>query len=333
MKKVLSIFSGMLIILCIFIEYAYYTANKVIIKERSTNIVISEDDDIATKLVQANLTDNVLVTRCILFYMSQFKNMKYNAGEYKIPNKYTLLDIVNKMDQHEIIIHNIIIYRGSNICEIKDRINARSDLSGEITIPFNEGDIIAGKYEFIHPTSKNELILKMLRYSKTAIENIWKQRSKFCAVSSIQDLKILASVIAKEANYEPSEIQLISGVFRNRLKIGMPLQADSTLVYYRKIVDNSNRMTYRQFMATDHPYNTYRTRGLPPTPISTPSREELMAVAMPVETEYLYFQHDIRNGDVFFSKDFSRHLKIQKMLMKMKEGNKQLKNMTLKTTS
>ena len=90
MKKVLLIFFGVLIISFIFIEYAYYTANKVIIKERSTNIIISENDDIATKLVQADLTENVFITRCILFYMSHFKNIKYNSGEYKIPNKYFL---------------------------------------------------------------------------------------------------------------------------------------------------------------------------------------------------------------------------------------------------
>lgn len=297
-----------------FIKYAHYEANRVRHKHFTTSFILSKDDDIAQKLVSVHLTDNILITRCILFYINKINHTQYHLGEYRIPREYTLLDILDKLNRHDVVMHNVVIYRGWTIRDIRDYINARNDLSGEITVQFNEGDIISDTYSFIHPTSKNELIEKMLQLSKKKIENIWNQRTKLCTLTSIQDMKILATVISRESNNDPDEIRNIASVFYNRLKINMPLQADSVLVYYWRMSDISKHMTYREFMASNHPYNSYKKNGLPPAPIGSPTCEDLMAVVAPITTDYLYFQHNTENGDVFFSKGFARHLKIQRML-------------------
>ena len=323
MSKVVLGISGILIAVCAFIEYAYHEANKEISDRYNTTVIISDGDDIARKLGQVGLVTNVFIARGVLWYMKEFKGLQYHSGEYKIPKKHTLLAILDKFDKHEVMVHSINISRGSQLRRIKEKINARRDLLGELTVPIKEGDIIAGTYDFTYPTSKDELVSRMLKYSNEEIMKIWNSRAALCMAKSPQELKIFASIVAKESNYKSDEIKLIAGVLTNRLRINMPLQADSTLVYYRRMHDTN--MTYREFMASHHPYNTYRTRGLTPEPISSPAHDELIAVANPVKTDYLYFQHDKTTGEAFFFKDFVDHLKTQREIMKRQgKGQNQL---------
>lgn len=113
----------------------------------------------------------------------------------------------------------------------------------------------------------------------------------------------LASIIEKEVR-TPADMALVGGVFRNRLDIGMALQSDATLTYY---FDNETVAHTGADLQVDTPYNTYRYRGLPPTPIANPGLNALRAAVYPAETDYLYFLSDTETGTTYFSHTLEEH--------------------------
>ena len=116
-------------------------------------------------------------------------------------------------------------------------------------------------------------------------------RDRQSPLKSPDELLILASIVEKETGRE-SDRPMIAGVFTNRLRIGMPLQTDPTVIY--GLGDTFDGDLKRVHLRTDHPFNTYTRRGLPPTPIAMPSKAALMAAVQPAQTRALYF---VARGD------------------------------------
>ena len=123
------------------------------------------------------------------------------------------------------------------------------------------------------------------------LENAWLARESAVALTDPQQALILASIIEKETG-RPSDRPMISSVFHNRLRIGMPLQTDPTVIYGLGSTFDGNLK--RIHLRTDHPWNTYTRNGLPPTPIALPGKASLLAAVQPAQSKALYF---VARGD------------------------------------
>ena len=132
-----------------------------------------------------------------------------------------------------------------------------------------------------------------------ALEEVWASRDSSLPLKDVNELLTLASIIEKETGV-PEERPLVASVFLNRLKKGMRLQTDPTVIYAITEGETSfGRSLKRADLKIDSPYNTYLNYGLPPGPICNPGREALMAAARPQQSDYLYFVADGKGGHRF----------------------------------
>ena len=142
------------------------------------------------------------------------------------------------------------------------------------------------------------------------IDQEWPKRSKNCVLKSKQEAIILASIIEKETNCEHSEI---AGVYTNRLRKGMRLQACPTVIYALTFGEKLGRSLTKKDLKLESPFNTYIRAGLTPTPICNPSRASILAVLHPATTDNLFFVFD-KISKHLFSKTYAEHLRKKRIL-------------------
>lgn len=154
-----------------------------------------------------------------------------------------------------------------------------------------EGCLLADTYQYEYQSSAFELFERARDMMKAYTEDQWQQRHQDIPLADTYEALIMASIIEKETAVE-SERDVISGVFTNRLQSGMRLQTDPTVIY--GIGEAFDGNITRKHLRTTTPYNTYRIKGLPITPIAMPSRASIDAALRPALTEYVYF---VSRGD------------------------------------
>ena len=164
-----------------------------------------------------------------------------------------------------------------------------------------EGFLAPETYRYGSGTSDLTILKKAVERQKRLLDEAWASRNELCRAKSAYELLILASIIEKETG-EKSDRHLVSSVFNNRLRIGMALQTDPTVIYGLG-AGWSGRLR-RKDLDTPTPWNTYTFAGLPPTPISMPSAASIEAAAHPADTKFLYF---VARGDG--TSEFSTNLK------------------------
>ena len=185
-------------------------------------------------------------------------------------------------------------------------------LLGQLTIPTPtlEGYLFPDTYHFPYGISARLAVREMVRRFESMWDSDWDARLTELGMSRHQ-IVALASIIEKEARLE-SERPVISAVYHNRLRRGMPLQADPTVQY--ALGRHRERVTYRDLQVRS-PYNTYRNRGLPPGPIASPGRASIEAALYPANVPYLYFvAHP--DGHHEFRTTFREHTKAREEVRK-----------------
>ena len=171
-----------------------------------------------------------------------------------------------------------------------------------------EGYLFPDTYFFL-PNADDRLVLRTLRqsfYSRT----VELEEEISASGRSLEDIVIMASILEREA-HTTKDRRMIAGVLWKRIDIGMPLQVDAVFLY------SLGRTTFELTsadLASDSPYNTYRVRGLPPTPIGSPSLDSLRAAATPIANDYLYYLAD-SNNVTHFSETYEEHLKQKKLYL------------------
>ncbi|MBN1561442.1 endolytic transglycosylase MltG [candidate division KSB1 bacterium] len=166
-----------------------------------------------------------------------------------------------------------------------------------------EGYLFPETYSFTYGVSAEHVLTALVSQFKRVVNDSLMQKAAEKGWS-LNDVLTLASIIEGEALVD-GEMPIISSVYHNRLRIGMPLQADPTIQYI--IPDGPRRLLYRD-LDIDSPYNTYKYRGLPPGPINNPGIHAIKAAIFPAESNYLYF---VANGDGThsFSENYTQHLR------------------------
>jgi UPF0755 protein len=222
------------------------------------------------------------------------------AGEYEIPRDATTWDIVALLESGRVRQHAILHPEGATVAELARALEAERLANADavaraatdrkfldalgIEGPSVEGYLFPDTYQFVRGMTPEDILGKMVQRMRAKLTAEVRGRASEMGLNTHQ-LLTLASIIEREA-IEKEEQQVIAAVFWNRLKIGMPLQADPTVQY---AVAKERRALSRADLAVDHPYNTYVRAGLPPGPIASPGLGAIQAALNPAPVKYLYF--------------------------------------------
>jgi len=225
---------------------------------------------------------------------------KLKAGEYAVPAHISVTALVGKMAKGEVFARKITIPEGLNGIEIAAIINAADVMTGTIATPPPEGSVLPDTYAYIRNDDRNKILGHAQAAMAAMLDTLWAARAPNLPFTTKEQALALASVVEKETGIA-SERQRIAGVFVNRLRIGMKLQSDPTVIYaVTKGAYKLDRVLY-EHLETDSPYNTYKYAGIPPSPICNPGRAAIAAVLNPEVNDYLYFVADGTGGHVFAS--------------------------------
>ena len=200
-----------------------------------------------------------------------------------------------------------------------DIVNNNIFLKGNISTIPSEGTIFPDTYFFQRNDNKNIIISRMQKKMDRVVASIWRNDNGF--LQSQEDLINLASLIEAEAKYN-FEKYTISSVFYNRIKKGMKLQSDPTILYYKNLKNKiKTKKIFKKDLLSDNPWNTYTRKGLPLTAICSPGIKALDAAMNPRKTSFLYFVADGIGGHRF-SDNYREHLENIKLWKdKLRESN------------
>lgn len=221
------------------------------------------------------------------------------AGEYAVPAGTSLRGVIDLIISGKTVIRRFTVPEGLTSWQIVELLKADTALTGEIaTIPA-DGTLLPETYHYSYGDSRGGLLARMQADMERALERLWADRDPDLPIANKQQAVILASVVEKETGVA-AERPRVAGVFVNRLRIGMKLQSDPTIIYAlsdgRGFID---RALTRADWKLDNPYNTYLIDGLPPGPIANPGLLSLQAVMKPEAHKYLYFVADGTGGHAF----------------------------------
>jgi len=230
---------------------------------------------------------------------------KIRAGEYEVPSGASLATVVGLLVDGKAVRHYVTLPEGWSSAQAVDILMKQPVLTGEVEVP-PEGSLWPETYEVTRGETRAAVVARMQRAAKTKLDALWAARSPATVVTTPEEAVILASIVEKETGIA-SERPEVAAVFTNRLRLGMRLQSDPTIVYGVTKGRPLGRGILLSELRKPTPWNTYLIDGLPPTPIANPGEEALKAVLNPPRSEYVFFVADGTGGHVF-ARTYQEHL-------------------------
>ena len=220
------------------------------------------------------------------------------AGEYRIPPHLSQSDILKLLQGGRTLQRLVVVPEGWPAVLVQDALVKAQGLTGPAPLPA-EGAVLPDSYAFDRGDTRASVAARMQRAMRDYLAAAWARRKPNIAVKTPQEAIILASIVEKETG-KPSERRLVAAVYGNRLKRGMPLQADPTVIYpITRGRPLGRRILRSELDDKSNGYNTYARAGLPVGPIANPGRASIDAVLDPAESQALYFVADGSGGHVF----------------------------------
>ena len=275
---------------------------------------------IARKLAQKGVISNEGLFRLAsYFYRGRRGSLK--AGEYEIPAHASMNQVMALIRSGKAIVHKVTIPEGWTTAQVLERIAANEVLTGKITLTPGEGTLLPDTYIFKRGDTRDSIIKRMQEAQKHLLDKLWPKRAPGLPVKTRTEALTLASIIEKETGVA-SERPRIAAVFVNRLKRGMRLQSDPTIIYGMTLGRKKlERELTRRDVAKKTAYNTYQINGLPPGPIANPGRAAIAAALNPQASEDLYFVADGSGGHAF-AQNLAGHQKNVRQWRKVKRKRK-----------
>ena len=219
------------------------------------------------------------------------------AGEFALPASASPAQILDILQHNQPVQHLVTIPEGTPSILVYEKLIAEPLLTGTIDVPA-EGSILPDSYAFERGETRAAVLARMERAMQSTLDALWAARKSSTVVKSPREAVTLASIVEKETG-KPSERRMVAGVYSNRLRIGMKLDADPTVIYPITRGKPLGRRIRVSELRADNGYNTYARPGLPVGPIANPGRESLAAVLDPAPTRALFFVADGTGGHVF----------------------------------
>ena len=223
----------------------------------------------------------------------------FRSGEYAFPAGASMEKVMSLLSLGKVVTYKLPIPEGWTSAMAVARVAGNEVLTGDAPAVPAEGAIMPDTYVFQRGMTRARLVDDMQAAQVKLLAEIWARRPADFILKTPQELVTLASIVEKETGID-RERPLVASVFLNRLKQGMRLQSDPTIIYaLTSGREKLDRPLTKADLALDNPYNTYTRDGLPPGPIANPGRAALEAVISPAQTNYVYFVADGSGGHAF----------------------------------
>ena len=220
-------------------------------------------------------------------------------GEYQIPAGASMREILELLNRGGNVLRQVVVPEGLTSWQVVELLKGEEGLTGEVAEVPAEGSLAPAGYDFQRGVDRTELLGRMEERQREVVAAAWEGRAAGLPLESPEELLTLASIVEKETGV-PEERPRVAQVFVNRLKKGMRLQTDPTVIYgITKGEGPLGRGLRASELAVATPYNTYVRPGLPPGPIANPGAEAIEAAANPEPGDYLYFVADGSGGHAF----------------------------------
>lgn len=293
-------------------------------------VVLVEPGDHVSVIAQ-HLQDAGAISNAQLFSLGlriRDQQTLLKAGEYWIPPGASMASIAGILISGRSIEHKITAAEGLTSAMIYALVRANPVLVGDAGPEPAEGTLLPETYLFTRGMTRAEMLTHMAKAQKTLVEKLWPARATTLPLTSRAQAIALASIVEKETAI-PEERRHIAAVFVNRLKLGMKLQSDPTIIYGISKGYPLGRGIRESELSKTTPYNTYVIAGLPPTPICNPGKDSIAAVLQPANSSDLYFVANGKGGHVF-SASIAQH---EQNVAKWRQMEKQPKVIVMPTPS
>lgn len=271
--------------------------------EVSTVLVVPKGESttgIADRLAAEGVIADRRIFMTSIFYFMHLKGQgTLKAGEYQFDKHASMRQVLDTLVEGKSIQYRVTFPEGWTSQQIVERLAANPELDGPVPEIPAEGSLLPDTYSFGSKDTRQDIVQRMQVAHQKFLAKVWEERDPDIMVKSPEEAVILASIVEKETGVA-EERPRIASVFHNRLRKGMRLQSDPTIIY--GIFGGSGMRDHpitREELERETPYNTYKINGLPPTPIGNPGRAAIEAVLKPAKTNDVYFVATGNGGHVF----------------------------------
>ena len=257
---------------------------------------------IARRLVEAGIVRDVYSFQIGV----RMRGVTLRAGEYGFSARISAEDAMRQMAEGRTIVHRLTIAEGLTVKQVADLVAKADFLAGEVGKLPPEGWLLPETWHLSRGDDRGELMDRMEKAMRQELEQAWEKRDRGLPLKNPIEALVLASVVERETGLA-AERPKVAAVFLNRIRLGMRLQSDPTVIY--GLSDGAgflDRPLTRADLEKSHRWNTYAIDGLPATPIANPGKASIEAVLHPAATDALYFVADGSGGHVF-AKSLDEH--------------------------
>jgi UPF0755 protein len=278
---------------------------------RPTTLVVPQGSTLAAAARELERLGAVRSTSGFLNFAQRFgSDEPIKAGEYEVAPHMSARDILALLQSGRTVQRLITIPEGTASILVFERLAREKLLTGKLPIP-PEGSVLPGTYSFQRGEPRKAVLKRMQDGMTKTLNQLWMTRKANTAVNTRLEALTLASIVEKETGVA-EERPMVAGVYTNRLRTGMRLQADPTIIYPITKGKPLGRRIKLSEVRAKNDYNTYAMEGLPKGPITNPGKDSIAAVLAPAQTDALYFVADGKGGHVFSSNLADHNANVQR---------------------